>query len=181
MRAMDPKTDNRQFTAIMKWLALISGGMFLGALVFFLPAAIHRDRSTQWPRVPGVVRVTGLKTYLHKPHKEPSFTPTVCYTYTVEGIPRTSTRLDFADVRPVFREGEAIRWLESNYPVGKQVPVYYDPSNPDNAVLVPGAKDSIFICQWWLVTTAACCVSCLVLYLSRKRRTERTNLASPLL
>ena len=179
MRAMEPKEDSRQFTATMKWLAVISGAIFLSALVFFLPAAVRRDRSTLWPGAPGVIRATGLKTYLPKPHLEPSFTPTVCYTYTVESIPRTSTRLDFAEGRPVFRKDEAIRWLETNYPVGKQVWVYYDPSDPDNAVLVPGAEDSIFICQCWLGTTAACCVFCFAVYLSRKRRTERTQVASP--
>src|SRR5215510_175736 len=56
------------------------------------------------------------------------------YSYAVDGIPRAGTRIDFADSVHVFTKEEALAWLNRNYPVGKQVTVYYDPRNPDLAV-----------------------------------------------
>ena len=88
----------------------------------------------------------------------------------VDGIPRASTRIDFTN-SPKFPKAEALAWLNQNYPVGKKVTVYYDPDDPDLAVLVPGAKDSIFD-GWTAVVTAASCwlVSWVFLILERKRR-----------
>jgi len=164
------KPGSSPFPVVVKWLMVISGLMFLAGLVFFLPAAIRRDRSTHWPTSQGIISASGLKTRLHKPNMEPFFTPNVVYSYNVAGIPRSGTRIDFADGQLVLHKEEAIRWLETNYPIGKTVTVYHHPSNPDNAVLVPGAKDLILICAASMATTAVCCVFCFVMCRRAKAR-----------
>jgi len=113
---------------------IVSGAMFLGAVVTS-PACYRRAKNTQWPTADGVVRSAGLKTYSHKPHRTPFFTPLVSYSYNVEGVPRVGAKINFADSKPVFSREEGMAWLERNYPIGKQVTVYYDPGDPDLAVL----------------------------------------------
>ena len=152
----------------MKWLAVISGILFVVGFVFFFPAAIHRDHSTEWPTATGVVSATGLRLYMHKPHLEPWYTPVVCFTFTVGNVPYIATRIDFHDSVLALRKEDALSWLERNYPVGQAVTVHYAPSNPGDAVLVPGAKDLIFICAGWLVTTAVCGIVSLVMLRARR-------------
>jgi hypothetical protein len=96
--------------------------------------------------------------------REPWYTPNVYYSYLVAGVPRTGTRLDFADDVPAFHKEDALHWLEKNYPIGKPVTVYHHPSNHDLAVLVPGGRDWIINCVWWLATTAACAIFSGVIY-----------------
>jgi len=135
-----------------------------------LPAILHRDRSTSWPTTPGVVSATGLKLYFEKPPIAPSFSPVVCYTYTANGIQRIGTRIDFSDAVLAFPQDQAMVWLGDHYPVGKTLTVYYDPSNPDMAVLVPGAKDLVFIALWSSIVLTGCFVLALVRYLKARRK-----------
>jgi hypothetical protein len=46
--------------------------------------------------------------------------------------------------------------LKQNYPVGKQISVYYDPDNPDLSVLERGAKDLIWIAVAIIATSSLC-------------------------
>ena len=66
-------------------------------------------------------------------------------------------------------------WLGDHYPVGKTLTVYYDPSNPDVAVLVPGAKDLVFIALWVSIILAGCCFVALVRYLKARSKQDRVN------
>ena len=61
-------------------------------------------------------------------------------------------------------------WINQNYSVGKEVKVYYDPENPDLAVLVPGAKELVLNCWVGAATAAACCAVSLVILLRQKRK-----------
>jgi hypothetical protein len=137
--------------------------------VCFLPTCYHRDNSGAWPTTPGVVRDAALKTTFQKPGTTPRFSPLVCYSYTVDGIPRANTRIDFGDTVRQTKD-EALAWVNRNYPVGKAVTVYYDSKNPDLAVLVPGARDLVLIGWFFTGTAAFCCIASLLLFLRQKRR-----------
>jgi len=135
----------------------------------FLPMFYHRDQSGAWPTTSGVIRVAALKTTFEKPGSTTRFSPFICYSYTVDGIGRASTRIDFGDPMRLTRD-EVLAWIERNYPVGREVRVYYDSGDPDLAVLAPGAKGLVVI-GWWAVGTAGCCLAiCWVLLRRRKAR-----------
>jgi hypothetical protein len=74
----------------------------------------------------------------------PVFFPEISYTYQVAGLDYTSKRLTFAGVKS-FSKRENAEKAASLYPVGAQLPVYYDPKNPKEAVLDRTAKRSNMI------------------------------------
>lgn len=163
------KPSGQWFSSLVKALVFVSALMTLVAFGF-LPACYHRHGSSRWPTTPGVVSTVALKKHFQKPRTRAYFSPFVCYNYTMEGIPRAGTRIDFADSVRIFPKEEALAWLNKNYPVGKEVTVYYDPKNPDLAVLVPGAKDLILICWSVIATAAICCAVSIVILIRQKRR-----------
>ena len=66
--------------------------------------------------------------------------PLVAYTYSVDGQPHEGTRHRIAS----WSGGElqAAEAMVARYPVGTSVTVYYRPSEPSTAVLLPGAGNS---------------------------------------
>ena len=71
----------------------------------------------------------------------PVFFPEISYTYRVAGLEYTSKRLTFAGVKS-FSKRENAEKAASLYPVGTQIPIYYDPKNPKEAVVDRTAKKS---------------------------------------
>lgn len=136
-------------------LAIVSGIMFVGALLAF-PPVHRRNASIHWPNTNGVVSAAGLKVYFQKPYTEPFYELNISYSYVVDGIPRVGNRISFADSIRTFRKDVGLAWLSRNYPVGKAVTVYYDPADPDFSVLTPGAQDLIFIWRWVAGSLAFC-------------------------
>jgi hypothetical protein len=59
------------------------------------------------------------------------------YSYQVAGTEYSSTRFDFS--------GYGRRFSSRYYEDDEEVPVYYCPSNPSNAVLHPGLHDTLFV------------------------------------
>src|SRR5437016_5049359 len=92
----DDLKSAKRFSIVLRVLVIVSALMTLIS-VCFLPTCHHRNNSGAWPTTTGVVRDGALKTTFHKPGKTPRFSPLICYNYTVDGIPRASTRIDFGD------------------------------------------------------------------------------------
>jgi hypothetical protein len=63
-----------------------------------------------------------------------SYTPHVRYTYHANGADYTGDKITFGFVSGYGSESKARAGL-MKYPIGGQVPVYYDPANPEKAVL----------------------------------------------
>ena len=101
--------------------------------------------------------------------KAPRFSAIICYSYTVDGIPRASTRIDFGDPLRLTKD-EALASVYRNYPLGKKVTVYYDSKNPDLAVLVPGAGEMVLNVWCFAGTAAFCCAASLLLLIRQKKR-----------
>ena len=158
----------RRFLIVLRILASVSAVMTLIG-VCYLPTCHHRNNSGAWPTTTGVVRDAALKTTFQKPGTTPRYSPLICYSYTVDGIPRASTRIDFGDPVRQIKE-EALAWVNLNYPVGKQVTVHYDSKNPDLAVLVPGAKDLLLFGWSFAGTAAFCCVASLLFLLRQHKQ-----------
>ena len=99
------------------------------------------DQSLTWPTVDGVVTDSFADTYQ-------KFDPDgdyimyyfarVRFDYSVDGARYSSDNLDFrASMSTDFAAAKA---LTNQYPRGKKVAVYYNPSNPEKSVLIPGCQ-----------------------------------------
>ena len=95
------------FRITLKLLSLISGLIFVVTLVC-LNRSYRYDHSTGWPTCDGVITSNGLKTSSNKPHAIPWFHPVVCYSFTVDGLPRIGMRIDYADRVLTFPKEKAI-------------------------------------------------------------------------
>jgi hypothetical protein len=81
---------------------------------------------------------------------EDYYIPHVRYSYIVDGSTYTSERIDFGSRRSHNAKSGADNFL-ANYPVGREVDVYYDPAEPWEAVLVREARGS----TWGLIGGSA--------------------------
>lgn len=90
----------------------------------------------------------------------------VTYTYSVDGRELKGTRFRTNIVGS--NTGTAERHAAA-FPVGKEVPVYYDPANPSDAVLVKGPIGSDLLALWFLLPFNVVAWAGLVGMLRRKR------------
>jgi len=147
--------------------------LFVSGLIV-LPAGCRRDRSTAWPVATGLVAATALRLDFHKPPQAPYYRPFVCYTYNVGGIPRANTKINYSDSSRTFHKEDGLAWLNENYPVGKQISVFYNPDDPDMSVLERGAKELIWIAIAMTSMSSLCFVAAWIL-----RRRTRQRLSAP--
>ena len=98
-------------------------------------AADEGKASLDWPTAPGTVIKSGVGTIARG--RRTDYVPAVDYTYTVGTAAHTGHRVHFtAFDRRAYDDAAAIA---ARYPVGATVVVHYDPQQPDESVLEPGA------------------------------------------
>ena len=103
------------------------------------------DQSNNWPSVMGEVLSSDVR-YIHVVHGPESpgeqdrfYYPHLTYQFSIEGELITSDNFDFgASYTRVKLEALEV---SKKYLPGTRVAVYYDPDNPQEAVLVPGCSD----------------------------------------
>lgn len=116
-------------------LYLISTIVVIAGIVFCvlgfgkLPNALA---SSKWPTADG--KVTSSKVFLN-PESTRYYHPEISYQYTVNDLPYTADKLSYHGGS--FSKGEA-QLKADEYSVGKEVLVYYNPSDPHQAVLERG-------------------------------------------
>ena len=131
---------------------LIGGGVcFLFFLIgiFIMRAAIRNRRkaeeSTSWPFVQGTITKAWVETQEHE-DDDGSVTithfPRWEYGFAVSGMTYTSQNISFGGTGGSRNELDAREGL-SQYPLNSQVQVFYNPSNPEEAVLVPGTQGTM--------------------------------------
>ncbi len=113
--------------------------------VRFLGEIRRAFQSREWPSAMGKVLVSELE-YNDEVHD-----PCVRYEYIVEGVKYLGDRIMFMESRTNI-EGPGKR-LVARFPVGEPVDVYYEPGNPNNAVLIPGAASGRLF--WMVLATSA--------------------------
>lgn len=124
------------FTALFCYAGILAP---FQAHYFFL----QNSRAETWPITTGVITVSEMSnTKEHNFNKWFAalgskrwtyYTPFIEYEYTVNGIGCKSDVLGFVDQASPY-SADISRILEK-YPLGKSVPVYYNPENPTEAVL----------------------------------------------
>jgi hypothetical protein len=102
------------------------------AIVVFSPLYYVQNKSKSWPTTEGVVTKSAV---LHSAEKD---TLNFSYTYSVEQRRFTSSRVNNALINRFG--GLDPQQAASTYSVGRKVIVYYDPENPGDALLEPGAS-----------------------------------------
>ncbi len=124
----------------LRAIRIIALGGFVFAL-FVIPYAantLHRDRaSLRWPTVPGLMRQCDV--WERSSRHSYSVGLNAAYSYTVNGVRHISHQLCLWS--PDLSHANSARAFAQAHPVHSAVEVYYDPGNPANAVLVPGADE----------------------------------------
>lgn len=120
-------------------------GIFWTVIMFCI--VIMGQRSKTWPLTTGKIITSEVCRRASRPRpghaNPPSYEPYVVYEYYVNGNRMQSDQLAFGG-RLQNSEKRAQKIIE-NYPAGKNVPVYYNPKKPAQAVLVTGNVAGAYI------------------------------------
>jgi len=135
----------------------VLGSLFALSSLFFLYIGYTQVadgiRSNYWPTVPG--RVLSSEVDVSRTGSSSagssigsnSYTPTVRYSYEVEGQPYEAEKLQF------IQDGMGQQWAKqkvARYPINTPVEVSYHPNDPQTAVLESGGQ-----LIWYLFSCAA--------------------------
>jgi len=126
---------------------LIFGPLFvvIGIFVAFYigkPTVDNAKASLDWPTVEGRITVSEVQRKRNK--DKVSYAANVGYDYEVNGEQRMGDTVWFGGNFSSSSSGFAHKTVD-RYPKGTQVKVYYDPKNPDRAVLEPGTFWSTYM------------------------------------
>lgn len=129
-------------TQFFLWAVIFAGAVGTGFGIWSFLLALQAE---SWPQTKGVIKDVGISRYKQK-------VAHISYWYTVAGVPCFSSR---------FAIGENLshgQWVVDRYPVGKEVDVFYSPTEPQLAVLEPGVHGgtiaglivgSVFVLGGW--------------------------------
>jgi hypothetical protein len=128
-----------------------------GAIVWWAGYLILRDKeSKEWPTVEGVISASEMLSFktteterrnkgqLSSRKREVIvFSAEIAYTYTVDGKEYTSDNIEMGAETSKF-SGD-IKAKVEEYPKGKQVTVYYNPEDHNDAMLEVGFGPALYI------------------------------------
>jgi Protein of unknown function (DUF3592)/Protein of unknown function (DUF1573) len=138
-------------------------GMGLGAIgVFLLALVTYRivlvNNSTHYRMVQGIIEESEIQLRGRGGNSGPSRQKaSIAYRYQVDGSSHVSRTISYAD--PDGQVSMGADEIIGLYPVGKAVPVYYNPENPADSVLRPSRFADFATLLCWgigLVAVAAC-------------------------
>lgn len=112
-----------------------------GLIVFFvlcLPRYFHEMGSQNWPSTEGVIMETNL-VHAYGARGMDGYLPGLEYQYKVGVHAYVGTRIDFHTQDHLYTQSYAESWLQK-YPPGRNVTVYYDPTDASNSILESGIK-----------------------------------------
>lgn len=119
---------------------------FLIALGWAIRLVVRGRASLRWPSVTG--EITTLRVDAKVQGRGRTYVPVIAYNYRVAGRECVGTKIDATfGHESWFRRG-AEKVLEP-YCVGTEVTVYYNPANPSESLLRPGAPGGM-----WMVIVA---------------------------
>ncbi|MBE2222281.1 MAG: DUF3592 domain-containing protein [Anaerolineae bacterium] len=98
--------------------------------------------SADWPSVEGRV-TSSLVDYSTDSDGGDSYSPKVTYVYVANDLSYESRTIKFGENS--YGSERKAQEITSRYPEGQAVTVFYDPANPDKAVLEPGVSSGSYI------------------------------------
>lgn len=145
---MNPATP---ITALLVLFALLLAASLYGAVA----GAWQAWRSAGYVEVPGVILDVGVSRSERRSGQSRSASSSrylhVRYRYEVDGVSYEGNRLQPGTFG--MTSADSIKRFHGMFEVGKQVPVYVDPDDPERAVLVRG---------WSSVTSMLCTASAML-------------------
>ena len=133
--------DARGRTRTLTYLRLACSAAAIGFIVFGLFTMRETSRSRGWARIDGRVVTSNVTEFTGK--SRTTWRPMVVYSYSVGSGRFMSTRIAFHSMASGNRNDAAK--IAARYPAGSRVPVFYDPQDPEQAVLQPGGNPWVFI------------------------------------
>ena len=104
-----------------------------------LPQYIRAKKSAEWPSTSGIITASSLQVRYFKGMK--GYYAAIRYRYRVADRDCEGDQISFNRVHAAV--ADAWQKVIDEYPVGKDVKVFYDPKNPSIAVLQPGLHGEI--------------------------------------
>ena len=134
--------------------ASLAGGIFflVGLGMSFLGYRLIRKarESANWPSTPGTIESSTVDVERERErdsegdvHYETKYIPNIVYQYQVNGMDYAGDRISFSGGSSSNRT-RAYR-ITNQYPEGAEVAVHYDPEDPQESVLQPGATWKTYI------------------------------------
>ncbi len=114
--------------------AIVGAAVFL---LFALPPLQYSVASKDWPSVQGTI--TRSEVDIWKRDGNTHYEPDIAYSYTVDDKKYSSSKITVGDP-PLDNNVTKAKQVQAEYPVGKEVVVYYDPELPESSALKPGTK-----------------------------------------
>jgi|SRR5581483_2857739 hypothetical protein len=151
-------------------LLLVGMSALIVMFVILLLAMIQGapvQRARKWWSADGVIVTSYISAERDEENVKSTkifYVPNVSYTYFVQGKQQLATRLHFG-ARQKRTQRDAAEKDLAPYPVGARVTVYYNPDNPQDAVLQIAAPAARRLGFSALGALAACVVACVVAFL----------------
>ncbi len=127
----------RRRVLVLNVLRLLFSALAVGLILFGLFTLRETSRSRGWAETTGRVISSGVNEYAGKGSR--SYRPIVVYAYSAGAVRYMSTRISSAHSQGTADRNAAAR-VAARYPVGASVPVFYDPQDPEQAVLQRGGS-----------------------------------------
>lgn len=142
-------------------LVIIGVFMLVGVILTLVGIfnLVKASASKRWPSTNGKVidaKVRVSTSTDNEGSTSTSYVPHIEYEYRVNNAPYTSTRRTIGSGQTGYGSRNRANAIVEQYPVGKSVPVYYDPQNPKYGVLQTGFAASVFI--WLLLGIGFLCL-----------------------
>lgn len=115
---------------------VVFGAVGIGLGIWGWGVLTNARVSEGWPTVEGRV-VRSEVDHSTDAEGGDSYTPEIEYEYTVDGLEYENNRVRFGENS--YSSRRRAEEETGRYPVGRRVEVYYEPGDPDNSVLEPGA------------------------------------------
>jgi hypothetical protein len=113
------------------YFLMIGSGLFLGAW-FVAEDQYLRDAPTTFRKTPCVVKVATVRVLSNSRRGATSYTPVITFTYTAGGLEHQAAGYRLFEGGMPWHEAERVA---HGYQPGQETFCYYDPANPDRAVL----------------------------------------------
>ncbi len=136
-------TERSSYFMVGLLVALIGTGFFIWGGVIYAKASA----SDSWPSAEGVVTASEVERSLNTSSRDRrmKYTPRIEYRYAVADREYTSRRIDFSSVTISHKNSGRAMQVVNRYPAGKRIPVFYDPMNPEFAVLQRGIRTNTYL------------------------------------